>query len=133
MTGEGVVLSTDGTYATVRVEKKSACSGECASCGLCQKPVFDVKARNKAGAETGDRVKLYLPSCKIYVAAMVVYMLPVLLILAVLGICSILGAPSFVAPIICGVMLVVWLMVIRVYNKKANLTSDIVEIVKENP
>lgn len=133
MTGEGVVLSIEGTYATVRVEKKSACSGECESCGLCRKPIFDVKARNKAGAVAGDRVKLYLPSCKIYGAAFLVYMLPVLLILAVLGICSILGAPSYVAPVVCGVMLVVWLLTIRAYNKKSNLTSDIVEIVKENP
>lgn len=132
MTGEGVVVSIDGTYATVRVEKKSACSGECASCGLCRNPVYDVKARNKAGAVAGDRVKLYMPTGKVYGAAFLVYMLPVLLILAVLGICSILNAPSYIAPIVCGAMLVVWFVVIRDYNKKVNLTSDIVEIVKEN-
>lgn len=132
MTGEGTVISTEKTYATVRVEKKSACSGECVSCGLCHKPVFDVKARNKVGAVAGDKVKLYLPSCKIYGAAFLVYMLPVILILTILGACSIFGAPAYVAPVLCGVMLIVWLLVIRVYNRKTNLTSDIVEIVKGN-
>lgn len=130
MTGEGTVVKTSGTHATVCIEKKSACSGECSSCGMCKNPVYDVEAENTVGAQPGDRVMLYMPSGKVYKAAFLVYMLPILAVLAVLGVCNLLGFHSGVTALICIAALGVWILIIRRYNKKADLNSRIIEIIK---
>lgn len=133
MTGEGIVVKTHGGHATVRIEKKSACSGECSSCGMCQNPVYDIKARNTAGAKTGDKVKLYMPTGEVYRAAFLVYMLPILAVFAVMGVCYVLSLAIYVTAIFCAAALAVWIYIIRRYNRKANLESEITEIVNENP
>ncbi len=133
MTGEGIVVKTHGGHATVRIEKKSACSGECSSCGMCQNPVYDVEARNTAGAHVGDKVKLYMPTGKVYRAAFLVYMLPILAVFAVMGVCYALSLPASATAIVCVVALAGWIYAIRRYNRRANLESEITEIVNENP
>ncbi len=131
MTGEGVVVKTDGSSATVRIEKKSACSGECSSCGMCKNPVYDVEAANNIGASAGDAVKLYMPSGKVYRAAFLVYMLPILVVFAVLGVCSLLNVRSVITAVVCAVALAVWFFLIRRYNSRANLQSEIIEIINK--
>ncbi len=130
MTGEGTVVNVNGTRATVRIEKKSACSGECSSCGLCENPVYDIEAKNSANANVGDKVLLYMPTGRVYIAAFLVYMLPIIAVFASMGICYLLGAPAYITAPLCGLILIAWIFVIRVYNKKANLDSEIKEIVK---
>ncbi len=133
MTGEGTVVKIDGNRATVRIEKKSACSGDCSSCGLCENPVYEIEASNSAGAGIGDRVVLYMPTSRVYLAAFLVYMLPLIVVFAVMGICHLFSASFYITVSLCVLMLAAWLCAIRVYNKKANLDSEIKEIVKENP
>lgn len=133
MTGEGTVVKINGNRATVRIEKKSACSGECSSCGLCENPVYDIEAKNSANADVGDKVVLYMPTGRVYFAAFLVYMLPIIAILAVMGICYLLSAPTYMTAVLCIIILAFWIYIIRAYNKKANLDSEIKEIVKENP
>ena len=94
MTGEGIVVKTDGKNAIVRIEKKSACSGECSSCGLCENPVYNVEVTNEAGAKTGDRVRLYMPTGKVCASAFLVYMLPILIVFAAMGICYLFKTPA---------------------------------------
>lgn len=130
MTGEGIVVSVSDKTATVRIERKSACSGECSSCGLCENPVFDVEAENVAGAREGDCVKLYMPSARVYMSAFLVYMLPLLAVFAVMGICTALSLKAFVTAVCTVPVPVLWLVIIKAYNKRANLKSKIIEIVK---
>lgn len=130
MTGEGTVVKTYGTKALVRIERKSACSGDCSSCGLCENPVFEVEAENTVGAAAGDTVRLFMPTAKVFLSAFLVYMLPILGIFAVMGFCSILGAPLYVNAILCSLVLIGWVLLIRAYNRKANLKSVITEIIK---
>lgn len=129
MTGEGIVVKTHGTRATVRIEKKSACSGECSSCGLCDNPVYDIEVKNTVNACVGDTVKLYMPTGDVYRAAFLVYMLPILAVFAVMGICHLLSVPTAITAIICIAALAVWIAVIRRYNRNANLENEITEIV----
>lgn len=132
MTGEGTVVKTNGRYATVRIEKRSACSGECSSCGLCNNPVYDIEVINDAGAQTGDIVRLYMPTGKVYASAFLVYMLPILAVFSVMGVCSLLAVKTSITAILCVAVLAGWLWLIRTYNKKANLKSSIEEVVKQN-
>lgn len=129
MKGEGIVVKATGLTATVRIERKSACSGECSSCGMCENPVFDVDVQNKIGAKTGDKVKLYMPSKKVYMSAFLVYLLPILVIFAVMGVCSLIQAKGYVTAAWVLIAVVIWIAVIRKYNKSANLKSEIVEII----
>ena len=125
MTGEGIVVKTDGKNAVVRIEKKSACSGECSSCGLCDNPVYDVEVIN-------DKVSLYMPTSKVCASAFLVYMLPILAVFASMGICYLLKTPTYFTAAICIVVLAVWFFIIRRYSKKADLKSRIESII-ENP
>ncbi len=54
----GVVVETDEKYAKVRVERESACGGNCASCGLCNARGTYVRIRNTEGFCKGDAVRL---------------------------------------------------------------------------
>ena len=130
MIGEGTVVKQNGKNATVRIEKKSACSGECSTCGLCSNPVYDAVAKNEAGAKVGDRVKLYMPTGKVFATAFLVYMLPLLCVFAIMGACWALKAPTPVTVILCITALVVWFALIRIYNKKSNLESTIIDIIE---
>lgn len=131
MTGEGIVIKIRGNTAIVRIEKKSACSGDCSSCGLCTTPVYDTEVINDANADVGDCVKLYMSTKKLYASALLVYMLPVLAIFAVMGVCGILNAPAAVTGALCVCALVGWICIIKVYGKRADLKSRAVEVISQ--
>ena len=52
----GLVISIDGEYASVKVDKKD----ECSKCGMCLFPKnadsIEIRAENSFGAEVGDTV-----------------------------------------------------------------------------
>lgn len=73
----GVVESVSGSEANVRVKRVSACGCNCAGCGgSCNAGDIMIIAENKAGAGTGDRVELEMPSSKALSAAVWVYVIP---------------------------------------------------------
>ena len=74
---------SDG-YAEVFVERQSACSGEChkcSGCGAAKQQVF-VRARNSIGARPGDQVIVSSDDRQVVSAMLVVYILPLILLLA---------------------------------------------------
>ena len=78
----GVVEAVNGNEITVRVNRESACGGNCASCSAgCQSGKITVTAENRAGAVTGDKVIIEMPSQKILGAAALVYILPILFLI----------------------------------------------------
>ena len=127
MKGEGIVVESKDGYAIVRVQKKSACSGNCASCGLCENPAYDVKAKNPIGALAGDKVSLYMPSSKVLFAAFLVYMLPVMVLIGVLAVCKALGFSNVATAVLSIFSLACWFLLIKKYNKKVNFESVIDE------
>lgn len=81
MTQNGVVTRlVDHGKAMVAVERGTACGGNCGGCEAC---VFDsrllIQAENPVFAKPGDRVILESGTGGIIGAALLVYMLPVLL------------------------------------------------------
>lgn len=131
MIGEGIVIKNDGDTAVVRIEKKSACSGDCSSCGICSNPVYDTEVINKAGAVAGDVVKLYMPTKKIYISALLVYILPIIAIFAVLGLCNVVDAPNLFTAVACALVFGGWVWIIKLYGKNANLKSCATEIIRK--
>ena len=77
----GVVISTDGNTAAVRVKRESACEG-CASAGLCSSlcpNVTDTTAHNHAGAVVGDTVELETDSGAVLVYSALTFIMPIVL------------------------------------------------------
>lgn len=70
----------DGT-ATVMHVRESACSGDCHKCSGCGAATEAIllEARNDLGARTGDLVKIESASGPVLKAAMVMYMVPMIL------------------------------------------------------
>ena len=129
MTGEGLVVEITGSKAKVRIEKKSACSGECSSCGLCNNPVYDVEAINKTDAKVGDRVKLFMPTKKVVGVAFLIYMAPILAVFLIMGICTVLNINNYINTALCLTAILSWFLLLRLFNKKADLKNVITEVI----
>jgi sigma-E factor negative regulatory protein RseC len=73
-------VHADGT-ATVMHVRESACSGDCHKCSGCGAATEAIllEARNDLGAKTGDLVKIEAASGPVLKAAMVMYLVPMIL------------------------------------------------------
>lgn len=73
----------DGTALVMHV-RESACSGDCHKCSGCgaAKETILLKAKNPIGARRGDLVKLESETGPVLKAAVVMYVLPMLLFFA---------------------------------------------------
>lgn len=75
----GTVVSLQENIATVSVRRVSACGENCAHCkGACESTATVAEAENTAGAEVGDMVKIESDSGAVIKAAVVLYIVPVL-------------------------------------------------------
>jgi sigma-E factor negative regulatory protein RseC len=76
----GEVIRTEGDMAFVKVRRSSAC-GTCSSKGACHSlgggGDLEVDVVNRAGASVGDRVVLEIPTSSVVKIAFLVYMVPV--------------------------------------------------------
>ncbi len=80
----GTVISTDKDKATVAVKRVSACGENCANChGVCESTTVTTVAENTAGARVGDIVKIESESSSVIRAALVLYMVPVMVTILV--------------------------------------------------
>lgn len=101
----------DGTATVIHI-RESACSGDCHKCSGCgaAKEAIVLEARNAIGARPGELVKIESESGPVLKAAVVMYMIPMILFFAGYAIGSLwnLGAPvgclSFVASICLAVV-----------------------------
>jgi sigma-E factor negative regulatory protein RseC len=83
----GVVNSLNGSYAVVKVPKKSSCDG--CTLGTCKPDdqSMEIEALNKADAQVGQRVKVVISSFTYMKGSLLIYGFPAaaLIIGAVLG------------------------------------------------
>ncbi|MBQ1271659.1 MAG: SoxR reducing system RseC family protein [Clostridia bacterium] len=84
MTQEALVYQIKDGETIVEITRKSACGGDCGSCKGCSHPeqILRVKADNPIGAEVGDRVVLSSENAKVFKAAYITYILPIVLMIA---------------------------------------------------
>lgn len=94
MTQDAIVtkLLPDG-MAEVVVKRATACGGNCGSCESCMfQNELKTAARNTIGAKPGQRVVIESKSSRIFGAAMLVYVMPLLFFLLGYGVSAALGA-----------------------------------------
>lgn len=78
----GIVKKLNNNEAEVEITRSSACGENCASCGLCPGQTARVFALNNAGAKTGDMVIIDMADKKVLGAAFLVYIAPVIMLIA---------------------------------------------------
>jgi sigma-E factor negative regulatory protein RseC len=79
--------------AEVAVARATACGGNCGSCESC---IFqsEIKtlAKNRIGAKPGQKVVIASASSKVYGAALLVYIMPLVLFIAAYAVAAFAGA-----------------------------------------
>ena len=84
LTEQGIIEKTDARSAWVRVERSSACAS-CPSRSECKVEFgkgIVVQVENSVGCRTGDRVRLSMGSGSFLKSTLVVYIFPVLALVA---------------------------------------------------
>ena len=94
MTQDAVVtkLLPNG-MAEVAVTRGTACGGNCGSCESCRfQKELHTEARNLIQAQPGQKVTIESKSSRIFGAAVLVYVMPLLFFLAGYGLAAVFGA-----------------------------------------
>ena len=132
----GTVERIDKGFLWVRVNRKSACGENCATCkGGCVPTERTVCVKNTKKCRVGDKIILELETKKVMGAAFLVYILPLLSL--VLG--YFLGEYFFKSEgkaIITGVILMALSFIpLRVFDKKSKdkYIAEICGIIEKNP
>ena len=131
----GTVQKIDGEYAFIRVEKKSACGENCATCkGGCVPTERIIKVKNTKKCQSGDKVALDMNTKKVMSAAFMVYIIP--LVMLILG--YFLGESLFGnegSAILSGVVLmIISMIIIAVFDRlsKDKYMAEITEIINKD-
>lgn len=128
---EGVVLETSKRKALVRIQQGSACAscGSRDSCDISSGNNMEIEVSNDLQANIGDRVQISLPESTLLKLSLLVYLLPVIALVA--GACvgaelaKVLNIDSTLASVVagCSAMAIVfcvlrWLDGISDFRKK---------------
>ena len=131
----GTVEKIDGEFLLVRVEKKSACGENCATCkGGCVPTDRIIRVKRTLDCQTGDKVVLDMSGKKVMGAAFLVYIIP--LVVLIFGYFlgeSLLGGEG--TAILSGVVfMVVSIAIIAVFDKfsKDKYLAEVTEIINKN-
>ncbi len=127
MTQEAVVTRLlPGGMAEVAVTRSTACGGNCCSCESC---IFQSElrtiAKNEIDARPGQRVLIESRSSRIYGAAMLVYIVPLLLMLLGFAVASLLGLAERAAVLFSFVGLVLGAVLLVLVHRKRGKEQEI--------
>lgn len=134
MTQDAVVTKLlPNNMAEVAVTRSTACGGNCGSCESCIfQSELKTSARNLAGARPGQKVIIESKSSAIYKAAMLVYVVPIVLVVLGYVLAYILGASegTCVACAFLGLLIGAAIVVLsqRLKKNKDDITFDIVQL-----
>jgi sigma-E factor negative regulatory protein RseC len=123
----GEVVELRGREALVRIQRTSACGENCANCKCaCEATTAVSVVENSVGAAVGDIVKIQSDSSAVLRAALILYIVPVLVAI----ISAVIGS-SF--SVICGIvfcvaMFFVSFFVIKLFEKKITPKSYITKV-----
>ena len=127
MTGEGEVVATSGGEARVKISKSSACGHDCASCGACSNPCYEITVANPVGALPGDRVVIETVSSQILGLSFVLYMLPVFVLIVSALVCEAYSL-GWYSVLVFAFLMGIWYALIKLVNKKTTVSHVITKI-----
>lgn len=133
MTQDAIVTKCmAGGMAEVVVTRSTACGSNCGNCESC---IFQSElktlAKNRIGARPGQRVVIESKSSKIYKAAMLVYILPIILVFVGYALASAVGGSEgvCVAASFLGLLLGAAVLVLSQRRRnKEQITFDIIQL-----
>lgn len=123
----------NGTAEVLHI-RESACSGDCHKCSGCgaAKEAVVFTAQNPIGAETGDVVKVTSETAPVLKAAVVLYVVPLVLFFLGVALGSLVGSMEY---LLGGALFALGLVGVVVYDRKVmektNITYTIVSIAKK--
>lgn len=132
MTQDAVVIRLlPNDMAEVAVTRGTACGGNCGSCESCMfQTELHTEARNLIQAKPGQKVTIESKSSRIFGAAMLVYIMPLLFFLAGYGIAAIFKAGEGIKILVSFASLLVSAAVLvlsqRLNHKQKPITFDII-------
>lgn len=133
MTQDAIVTRClSGGMAEVVVTRSTACGSNCGNCESC---IFQSElktlAKNRIEAKPGQRVIIESKSSKIYRAAMLVYIVPIILVFAGYALAAAAGASEGLCVAVSFVGLLLGAALIVLSQKKKNrepITFDIIAL-----
>lgn len=135
MTQEAVVTRVfPNNMAEVAVTRTTACGGNCGNCESCIfQSELKAMAKNRVSARPGQKVLIESKSSKVFGAALLVYILPLVFFLAGFAIAYSLGAAEEVCVAVSFLGLAVGAAVVvasqRLKKNKNPISFDIVELI----
>lgn len=135
MTQEAVVTRVfPNNMAEVAVTRTTACGGNCGNCESCIfQSQLKTMAKNGISASPGQRVLIESKSSKVFGAALLVYIMPLLFFLVGFVLAYFLGASEgiCIAVSFAGLILGAAILVLsqRLKKNKNPITFDIVELI----
>ena len=132
MTQDAVVIRLlPNNMAEVAVTRATACGGNCGSCESCMfQSELHTEARNLIQAKPGQKVTIESKSSRIFGAAMLVYIMPLLFFLAGYAVAAALGAGEGIKILVSFASLLVSAAVLvlsqRLNHKQKPITFDII-------
>lgn len=114
----------DGTAEVLHI-RESACSGDCHKCSGCgaAKEAVVFTAQNPIGACPGDVVKVQSESAPVLKAAVVLYVIPLVLFFMGVFLGSLLGAMEY---LLGGALFALGIVIVVVYDRHVMEKTEIV-------
>ncbi len=127
MSGDGIVVKVSANKALVKISKSSACGHDCASCGACSNPSYEMTVSNPINAKAGDRVVIETDTATVLALSFVLYILPVFLLIIASVIFQELSFGIISFSVFAGLILL-WICLIKLADKKVKIKNTIVKI-----
>lgn len=108
-----------GKIARVMVLRSSACTGDCEGCGFCEagRPLY-VDAYNAVRAEEGQSVVVETATNVVITSAVLIYLLPLAVFLAIYFIVQALGAGNTASVFCAAIGCAASFLLAKLYNRK---------------
>ena len=128
----GTVIAIDGEEATVSVKRVSACGENCANCkGACESTKTTAIVKNSAGACVGDVVKIESESGAVIRAAVVLYIVPVVITILIAALTFGIGLSDLYVFIFAAIGFFASFLGIKFFEKKITPKSYITKVIKK--
>ena len=131
----GKVLSTKDDLAEVTINRGSMCGDSCSNCGMCENKGTKIVVKNSLGAKKGDTVKLGVSTSKGLGAAMLVYLMPVVILSASLVLFINAGLSEGISALLSFLIMAVWFVGVFVAEKsgliKEKIYAEIIEVLNQ--